>query len=154
MPDARDMVSLLWGRSLRSRTGILLLEPHDLSRTREIAVRLGARYVDYAAVVLESLPEGTSFVPLSADAEWRRLDTVDASAGGWGVALVANFDLALARLQPPERDHLWATIRDGMPHRTLAFIFAMPAGAVRLLPPEQQLAEWRNAGRLASLTEF
>ena len=143
----------LRGRSLRSRTGLLLVPPARLPDGPEIAARLGIEALDYAQFIRESLPPDARRVGITADAEQERLDGIAEAATGADVVLVYHLDLAMARLTMAERGRLWRALREGLPHRRRALLLTMPAGAARLLPTEQEWAAWQDGQRVAWWTE-
>lgn len=149
-PDA--LVRLLRGPALRNRTGILLIPPTQWKRVPDIAARLGIGCVDYVETILSGLPSGTTFAGINLAAERQRLDALTDAPGGLDCLLVYNVDLALARLEPPERERFWSIIHEGMPNRSKALILAMPEQADRLLPGEKELEMWKGKGRVASMT--
>jgi hypothetical protein len=137
-------------RMLRSRTGLLLVPPNQLGDVLEIAARLGVDLVDYAQVILASLPPEAKWAGITLDAEQARLDEIANAPSGNDVVLVAQFDLALARLPIADRGPLWRVLREGFAHRRRALILVMPEGATRLLPEGSEWDAWQDGKRIAT----
>jgi hypothetical protein len=137
-------------RMLRSRTGLLLVPPNQLGDVLEIAARLGIDLVDYAQVILASLPPEAKRAGISIHAEQARLDEIANASTGTDAVLVAQFDLALARLPREDRGPLWRMLREGFAHRRRALILLMPEGATRLLPEGSEWDAWQDGKRIAA----
>lgn len=143
----------LRGRTLRSRTGLLLVPPNRLPDAPEIAARLGADAVDYACLVLESLPPGAKRLGITADSEQARLDGVAETMDGANIVLVHQLDLVISRLAMVDRGRFWRALREGFPQRRRALLLAMPTGAVHLLPEGAEWDAWQDGGRVAWWTQ-
>ncbi len=143
----------LRGRTLRSRTGLLLVPPDGLPDAPEIAARLGADAVDYARLLLDSLPPGAKRLGITADSEQARLDGVAEAPDGADLVLVHEFDLVLSRLAVADRGRLWRALREGFPQRRRALLLLMPAGADHLLPEGAEWDAWQDGGRIARWTQ-
>ena len=143
----------LRGRTLRTRTGLLLVPPSRLPDVPEIAARLGVDSVDYARVILESLPPGAKRAGITADAEQARLDSIAEAPDGTDVVLVGQFDLAVSRLTMADRGRLWRVLREGFAHRRRALLVVMPLGAAHLLPEGAEWDAWQDGQRVARWME-
>ncbi len=148
-PTPQALKERLRGRTLRSRTGLLLVPPEQLPDAPEIAARLGADTVDYARLILESLPPGAKRLGITADAEQARLDEIAEAPDGADIVLVYQLDLVISRLAMADRGRLWRAMREGFPQRRRALLLAMPAGAEHLLPEGAEWDAWRDGGRIA-----
>lgn len=91
-------------------------------------------------------------MPLTAESEETRLDRIAEESQGADAVLIYNLDLAVAKLDARQRALLWTALRERLPHRRRALVLAMPLGANRLLPSENELAAWKDS-RLASVEE-
>jgi|GEM_PF-3429376 len=148
---ARQVVAVLRGGVLRSRTAILLLAPSVVGREREVAARLQVDAVTYVDLLLSSAPAGARTLGIAVDREERRLDAVASCEQGADVVLVADFDVALARLTSSERERLWSDLYAHFGHRRRALLLGVPQAARDLQPCEAALADWRRGSRVASL---
>ena len=146
----KGLVELLRSPTLRCRTGILLIPPDTLDKQPDMAARLGIDTVDYVQLLLAGLPEGTAFVNISDETEGQRLHDLSVDRKNADCLMVCNLDLALAKLDSTQRKAFWAGLFDRFPHRPCALILAMPSTARHLMPPDTEIAKWKESGRLAS----
>lgn len=149
LPSATQLLDLLRPRTLRCRTGILLLPSQRLGQERDLAVPLRVDALDYCEYLQERLTPDSSFVPLDAARLERDLDAIAQLQQGQNCVLVFNFDVALAKLPISEREVLWSRLRDSFPHRPRALILAIPQTAELLLPDIAARQIWEQAGRVA-----
>ena len=152
--QAHGLVSLLREGGLRSRTGILLLAPFHLRAEADLAARLQAAPVDFAAEYLKTLPPDARMAGLDDVRIFECLHTL-ANASGWSrdCLLVYNFDLPLARLMSEARDQLWRDLYAGFAYRRHALLLALPEGSTPLLPSGRALDDWRIEGRIVPAVE-
>ncbi|MEI6914102.1 MAG: hypothetical protein WCL39_03125 [Armatimonadota bacterium] len=143
------LVRLVRGMSLRCRTGIILLPVRYTGREREVAARIELDAVDYAEEILRGALPGTFYLDINAEADERRLDALIRDTDGGDALLVYNFDIALARMDPQDRFYLWHSIKDRLAYGRKALLIAIPQGAIKLLPPEKDLAVWMSDSRIA-----
>lgn len=146
----QDLVQLLRSRTLRSRTGVLLLPQGDIGEEQDVAARLNIEALDYAAYVEQSLPDDTRFVDASAEREIARLDAVASGSGDYDCVMVYNLDLILSKLDAPSRHRIWTSLRTNFPYRARALILALPENAQLVQPDGEERAGWEAAGRLVS----
>jgi hypothetical protein len=147
------LVSLLMSRTLRCRTGILLVPHNKLGQEANIAARSGVELVDYSQCILASLPAGTAYVDINGASEFARLNRLATKRGGADCLLIANFDLALAKLGWLERQSLWSAIFEKLSNRDKALMIAMPEEAENLLPSADNLDRWKQTGRIAAVPD-
>jgi hypothetical protein len=145
-----DVIHTLRHGGLRVRTALYLLPPEQLARLPDRAARLGIQLVDVRQPLLSAIVSDQRFLQLSLRDFIEALDALCQNSRANDCLLVANCDLILARLSPQDRREAWETLFRGFPYRSRALLLAMPDGADLLLPGEQELAHWRQEGRLAS----
>lgn len=138
---------------LRCRTGIMLAPIHVLENLPNFGARHGLDTIDYADMILRELPAQTQFVSLSADSETERLLRIANTDSGSVVLLVAQFDLALARLGALERARLWRTVSQYLSQTQHGVLVAMPTTAYRLLPEESVMEQLQAQGRVALIDD-
>lgn len=146
---AIEVIERLRRGGVRVRTGLWLLPPADLGRLADQAARLGIDLADARWPLLDKVAPNQRFLGLNEQEVVEALDELCRQSQGSDCLLVANFDLLMAGLSYVDRQEVWEALYKGFPHRPRSLLLAMPAGAVELLPTEQQLDYWRQEGRLA-----
>ncbi len=147
--SASELVQRLRSRTLRNRTGILLLPPTALQQIEDIAARLGIQSVDYRRLVLQRVPPGSRYAGISVDAERQTIDALLEDTLGKDCVLLYYLDLILARLEYAERQRLWTILFRETSNRSRALVLAMPATAKHLLPSADALCDWKKDARVA-----
>lgn len=140
---------MLSGLSLRCRTGIWLM-PHDKVGDEENeAARLGLDAVDIRRVLLENLPEETSYAGLSSERIENLLHQIADRQTGSHCFLVYNLDVLLAGLTKEERDAVWRYLKVGLPHAKHALLIALPTSARQALLGDEHYRSWQKEDRLS-----
>jgi|YNPNPStandDraft_1061719.scaffolds.fasta_scaffold61950_2 hypothetical protein len=145
--EVERMIEALEVPGTRLRTALLLVPGSMLHKFEDIAALIKATPEDIVQKALDSVPEGSHYVNLSAERIEQWLDAISQRNTGSLRALVANLDLLLAGVDSKERQQVWLFVRDSMPYRRRLLLIAMPEDAKQLLPPS--LEEWQTAGRCA-----
>ncbi len=147
--DAKHLVALLRGVSLRNRTGVLLLSPAWLGREADLAARLGISFEDHRGGILSRLSPGQRFLGIG----WTDLISgyLDRLACGTstdgGCTLVANVDVTLSSLRSIDRSRFWGTLREE--YRPASSLLLTLPGQFQRLIPEDEYHLWASAQRLA-----
>jgi len=151
MVDARELVRSLRRKELRCRTGVLSLATVALGSESEIAAALGVEHLDYGDRLKALVPADSKFVNLDLSRLVEDLDSLANARTGESCVLVANFDLAVARLKTDEARALWQSLLTDFPYRTRALLFCVPghAEASFCFPDSRILALWRESGRFS-----
>ena len=144
------MVEGLRGAIHRCRTAILMATTEQLAHIDAYSVPLQLDAVDHVQLILDTLPDDTQFVHITAETIERDLYGIAVSSLYAG-AMVYNLDIALAKLGIEQRGHFWRNMRERFPHHR-PLVMVLPETAVSLLIDESELAYWRQSGRLASLS--
>ena len=145
------LVTYLRSLSLRSRTGILLLQPLHFGKEQTIAVQLGVEALDYADYLHETLPEKTAYANVTAVTEEARLYNIAQRLTGNEVVFIYNFDLVLSKLPFDERTRLWNNLLDRFAKSAKALLIAVPEAATHLLPPRTDYSLWEESNRIAKM---
>ena len=146
---ARDLIARLGpDGGLRCRTGIVLVPPADLPSIADFGARHGMDTIAYAEAILREMSSESQFASLSVDAESERLRRIADNPSGSPVLLIAQFDVALARLRTMDRDRLWQTVLTYLTQTRHGLLLAMPSTAHRLLPGEKVREELLTSGRI------
>ena len=151
---ARQLVQHIRTQTLRTRTGILLLDATHFGKEPDLATRLYIEPLDYARRIREELPEGATHVLLDATTEEERLDAIAVAATGYECVLIYNFDLALARLESNERTQLWKNLWASFSKKPRALLLAVPREAAHLLPEGEDREHWIEGRRMALASEL
>ena len=151
MVNARELVGSLRQGVLRCRTGVLSLATPFFGTEAQIAAVLGVEYLDYRVRLQTLIPPDSSFVHLDLPRLIGDVDAIANSNTGETCVLVANFDLALARLATDDVRSLWRVLLTDFPHKTRALLFCVPshAGASFCIPDTSLYSLWRESDRFA-----
>lgn len=151
MVDARELVLSLRQQELRCRTGVLSLATAALGTEPQIAATLGVEYLDYGGRLKALVPADSKFVNLDLPRLVEDLDALANAKTGETCVLVANFDLAVARLKTDEARTLWQALLTDFPHKTRALLFCVPghADGSFCFPDSRVRALWRESERFA-----
>ncbi len=146
--SASQLVGCLSGRSLRNRTGILLVPLSWLGREPEIASRLGISFNDERERVLGQLTSsqryfGQTWKDLAEDLD----SMIQNSRPDGRCILVANLDIVLSSLGTDDRSLLWSFLYENY-KPSYGLLLTLPNEARRLIK-EQELSTWTDTGRLA-----
>lgn len=153
MPLRELIVRLRPDGGLRCRTGLLLVPPDELDELPQWGARFGLDTIAYGERLLEELPAESRFVHITAESESERLRRIADAVNGTPVLLIAQLDLAIARLGTEERRTLWQNLLARLTQTRHGLLLAMPQNAHRLLPEETVLENLRETGRIAELEE-
>lgn len=153
MTEAQALMSLMRNRELRCRTGILFLGLGRVGQEKAIAATLDIEVIDFVELVLETLPPEASFASLSLTKILQCLNRA-ADAGGRDCAILANFDLPLAKLQFDEIAKFWRWFFQDMPHKRKALVACLVGTDTphSLFPDDEIRSQWTAAGRLATFS--
>jgi len=147
----REVLQLLQSPILRVRTGIWMMPNEYLGHEADEAVRLNIDAIDLRQVWLDTLPKGTHFIGLTPEKLIGILDHVIEQSGNKDCLLVYNIDLFLAHLKQVERNLVWESLFNALPHRTRGLLIVLPQTAQDLLPATPQLIQWEKEERLAGI---
>jgi hypothetical protein len=136
--------------SLRCKTGIWLMPQGKVGDEENEAARLGLDAVDIRRVLLENLPEETSYADLSSERVQNLLHQIANRQQGSHCLLIYNLDLLLARLTMDERDAVWRYLKDALPHAKHALLIALPASAGQALLGDEHYRSWHKEDRLSA----
>jgi len=152
MVSPKQMVTTLRGHGLRCRTGVLALGKEDLGRESEIAAALDVELVDYRTCLLARAPEGSKFLNLSLSSVLEGLDAIANATTGESCVLVADFDIAVAKLGTEDRLVLWRNLFTHFPYRTRALVLCVPAHREgRFSFPDVEVRQmWQESNRYAT----
>lgn len=148
MTTTNEVIHTLRYGGLVMRTALWLLPPEQLTSLPDSAARLGIHLVDARQPLLGLIAPEQRFLHLAVREFINALDALCQEPHTSDCLLVANCDLIIARLNFQERREAWTTLRLGYPHRPRSLLIVMPNSADLLLPGEQELAYWRQEGRL------
>jgi hypothetical protein len=151
---ARQLVRQIRTQTLRTRTGVLLLDATHFGKEPDLATQLDIEPFDYARRIREELPAGATHVSLDATTEEERLDAIAVSVTGYDCVLIYNFDLALARLESNERTQLWNNLWASFSKKPRALLLAVPCEAAHLLPAGEDRERWIEGRRMALASEL
>ena len=151
MVDVRELVRSLRQQELRCRTGVLSLPTPVLGTEAQIAAALGIEHLDYTGRLRALVPPDSHFVNLDLPRLVEDLDALANAKTGQICVLVANFDLAVARLKTDEARTLWQALLTDFPHKTRALLFCVPGHAEGsfCFPDSRVRTLWRESGRFA-----
>ena len=144
-----ELVELLAKPTLRVRTGIWLYSMDLLGEEENEAVRLDVIARDARDPLLAAIGPGSRFLGLNRSRLLQVLDEIVQNERDGSVIMIYNFDLLLAKFPMDEREKAWLEIFHAFPHRAKGFFLPIPEKATELLPSDDLLEDWRQAGRLA-----
>jgi hypothetical protein len=147
---ASELVSLLAGGALRTRTAVLNLGHDQLGQETELAARLQVDLIRTGALLLGDLAPGRRLPTISATLVERLLDRLTNSTGQFRVVLVADFDLCLASMTPPERADLWDNLYGRFSRKPRGLLLALPQAATWLAPTDG-LRRWEQDRRIVTI---
>jgi len=151
MVDARELVKSLRRKEFRCRTGVLCLQSAALGSESQIAAALDIGYLDYLERLKALVPPGSKYLNLTLARLVEDLDDIANAKTGEICVMIANFDLAMARLGTMDSMALWQTLLTDFPNKTRALLFCVPAhedGSFSF-PDSGIRAKWRDSDRFA-----
>ena len=143
-----QLIGYLTGRSLRNRTGILLVPLSWLGHEREIASRLGISFDDECERILSQLMPGQRYLGQTWIDLAKDLDgMIQNSRLDGRCLLVANLDIVLSSLGTDDRSLFWSFLYESY-KPSYGLLLTLP-NEIRRLITEQELSTWTGTGRLA-----
>jgi hypothetical protein len=151
MVDARELVRSLKRQESRCRTGVLSLPTSVLGTESKIAVALDIEFLDYRERLKALVPPHSKYLNLTLTRLVEDLDDIANAKTGEICVLIANFDIAFARLRTEEIRRLWETLLTDFPHKTRALLLCVPAHADGSFsfPDSGIRTKWRESDRFA-----
>ena len=151
MVDAHELVRSLKRQTLRCRTGVLSVPTAALGTEPQVAAALGIEYLDHSQRLRALVPPDSNFVSLDVARLVEDLDALANAKTGEMCVLVANFDLAIARLKTEEARSLWQALLTDFPHKTRALLFCVPGYAKGMFCFADSIIYglWRESGRFS-----
>ncbi len=151
MIDAHNLVQKLKQQELRCRTGLLFLPSDNFGKEPQIAAALEVEYCDYKTRLTSHVIPESSYVDITLPWLVEDLQSLANAKTGEICVLVANFDLAAARLTTDEANIFWNAFLVDFPHMTRALLICVPRHAEGsfCIPDSLVRAKWRESGRVA-----
>ena len=131
----------------RSRFGIWCCESSDLGDEPNIAVRLGADPVNFAAFYKQKLDPQADFIGLDDKKITGFIAEIANSLGKLNV-LVYNLDLLLARMSSTQRNNFWENLFCGLVYHQRSLVILLPRNAEHLLPQGEARENWLTNNRM------
>jgi len=147
-----DLIDLLRSPLLRVRVGIWLMPLTYLGHEADEATRQLLEPIDLCQIWLETLSERSHFIGLTPKKFLTRLNDIAQKMDSNDCALVYNVDFFLAHFKQVERQLVWESLYDAMPHRPRALVISIPETAKILLPSMDLLNRWSNEKRIAGIS--